>query len=279
MNRERSATVIDIQVARTLRNPSPVSRVLKRVDISNILWTWSQLYFENIDPMYHEDTADLIRALMNVWSVTIYHPGSEISPLSVMSVMDCDGTIREMFMREFTALTRDDGEVSSRNLRESAWWLQQNNILARYIPNSVHHHIRDITDNELEWYKPDEIGIIQWSLKYTVIIMPESGEENIWSSFVIDFEHPEKCTLLDMMLCAFDDVVTYNWVPLKNYRIHIQSAEWSLQSLTLDFTSQQMEKVLYPRLKKSNELYTRLSYEESWKHYFRTQVIPKLKWK
>lgn len=78
--------------------------------------------------MYHEDIADFIHALMNSQAVTIYHSGSEMSALSVISVIDPDGGVRELFMREFTALIRSDGEVSSRNLRETAWWLEEYGI-------------------------------------------------------------------------------------------------------------------------------------------------------
>lgn len=278
---QNSATVIDIWVARRLREAtSPgviwVSQVLKRVDISSILWDGVQLYFQNVDAMYHEDIADFIRALMNTREVTIYHSGSEISTLSVISVVDVDGSERELFMREFTALIRSDGEVSSRNIRETSWWLANNNISISYVPNSVHHNIRDITDEELEWYSPDKIDIVQWATRYTVIIMPDSGDENLWSSFVVYFASPSDCRLLDMVLCAFDDVLTFHWVPLENYRIHVLSSEWYGQSITMVFTPQQMEKVLYPKLR---EIYGDVSYEEAWKHYFHTRVIPKLRWK
>lgn len=280
-----SAIVIDIWEARRIQasnkaaTTSRAGQLLTTVDVSRILWDWVELYFQNVEPMYHEDIADFIRALMNSRAVTIYHSGSEMSALSVISVIDPDGGVRELFMREFTALIRSDGEVSSRNLRETAWWFEEHGIWVSYVPNSVHHNIRDITDEELEWYRPDRIAIVQWERKYTVTIMPESGDENLWSSFIQDFTSPSDSTLMDMIFCAFDDVTTFNWVPLENYRVHILSAEWYRESTTVVFTPEQMESIIYPRLKEIDAIYMRLSYEASWKHYFRTRVIPKLSWK
>lgn len=276
------AQVVDIASARQARDQlrdrtmTTEQQYLSIIGVGNILAEWRILYFQNILPMYHEDATEFFRALFGSEEVTIYLEWSELSELAVISCADWDGITRELFMREFVWLIRSDGGVSKKNIRESLWWLKGNNITASQEPNSVHHILRDITHDELEWYRPDKIDIVQWATRHTVIIMPESGDENLWSSFVIDFANPADCTLLDMILCAYDDVTTFNWVSLEDYYVHVQSASWNLQSTTLVFSPEQIQRIIYPKLR---EIYGDVSYEEAWKRYFRTRVIPKLRWK
>lgn len=275
-----NSVVIDIATARiareNLRSSFHQATDHNQAQVENILSDGTVFYYENIDPMLYDIAVDFIRVVMQSGEVVISHQGPDLSKLSVISCRNEDGDIREFFMRDLTALIRSDGEVSDYNLRDTIWWLKQLQIDVVFRPHVIHHEKREITEEELEWYHPERMDIIQWSTEYTVVIMPRWTGENLGSSFTVDFMDPASCTLLDMILCAYDDVVTFHRVALEDYRVHIQSANWHRQSLTLVFSSQQVEDMIHPVLMDMGMLYRNLSFEKAWKSYFRTKIIPKM---
>lgn len=236
--------------------------------------SWAHFYWENVSPIL-DHVWDFIKILLESGHITIFTQGTEITRYTKFSVLGTNGFSSELDAWNFIKLICRNSRKVEDIGEYILSWLTSRNIKVWFHQDDSFHEERTLTSGDLEGYQVENILSRVETDTYNVDLH-FGNELTMWYAHVDDFDAQKEATLLDMILCAFDDAETFNKVSIHGVYIDI-TCEQSEDSTTTHIPPKFVEKVIHSALVRiDSSLYSSMNFEEAWKHYFQYHVIPKL---
>ncbi len=251
----------------------PYIRQVKVWAMVHELQTWPHFYWENIHPDL-EHAWDFIKTLFSSGSVTISTEGTDITNYAKLSVSTWDEYPLELYAKDFLCLIcqhppKDMGEYITR-------WLTWKNIRIWFSQDDSSHEESTLEIGDIDNYQIENIQARIDNIEYSVDLHFGEGIA-FWLADVDDFDENASISLLDMILCAFDDAETFNEIGTRWVSMDITYQESEDTGSIKHIRAELVDKVIYGALMRINAtLYGTMDFESARRHYFHHHVIPKL---